>query len=74
MPDTDHTTIEHQRAVETVRLLRKQLADLGLPDAEVRQVVPQTDFQRRAYVRLGVLPVASAEKLLRALTVAEPAS
>lgn len=72
--DTEHAVVEHRRATEVVRQLRARLTELGLPPDQVNQVVPQTDMERRAYVRLGVLPVTSAEKLLRALTVAEPAS
>lgn len=69
--DADHAVVEHRHATEVVRLLRERLTELGLPPDQVRQVVPQTDMERRAYVRIGVLTVASAEKLLRALASPE---
>lgn len=69
MPDTDHaTTVEHDRVHEIVTQLRQRFADMGLPDDQVRQVIPITDMQRRPYVRLGTFTVASAELLLAALT------
>jgi hypothetical protein len=73
MSDGDHTTIEQRHAHEVVRLLRVRLSELGLPDDQIRQVLPVSDYQRRAHVRMGTLTVASAEKILRALTVTEPA-
>ncbi len=69
MPDTDHTnTAERDRVHEIVTQLRRRLADIGLPDDQVRQVIPITDMQRRPHVRLGTFTVASAELLLAALT------
>lgn len=68
---TDHTIVEHRHATEVVRLLRTRLAELGLPPDQINQVVPTTDMERRAYVRMGTLTVTSAEKILRALTASE---
>lgn len=59
---------EQTRAHDAVRQLRERLTELGLPPDQVRQIVPVSDIDRRAYVRLGTLTVASAEKLLDALT------
>lgn len=68
MPDTDPATAySHRRAHDTVRRLRKRLTELGLPEDQVRQILPVSDIERRTYVRLGTLTVDSAEKLLAAL-------
>lgn len=75
MPDqADHATVEHRHAHEVVRLLRDRLAELGLPPDQIRQILPVTDMERRAYVRMGTLTVASAEKILRALSAPERVS
>lgn len=76
MPDTQQPArTENSRAHDAVRALRERLAELGLPPDQIRQIVPVSDIDRRAYVRLGTLTVASAEKLLAALSApAEMAS
>lgn len=72
---TEYTTIEDQdRAHEAVSRLRECLAELGLPDDQVRQILPITDINRRAYVRLGTVTVDTAEKLIAALTISVLAS
>lgn len=68
MLDTEQATRSEQgRAHDAVRQLRQRLTELGLPPDQIRQIVPVSDIDRRAYVRLGTLTVASAEKLLAAL-------
>jgi len=62
------TKSEQTRAHDAVRQLRHRLTALGLPPDQIRQIVPVSDIDRHAYVRMGTLTVASAEKLLDALT------
>ncbi|MFF7192665.1 hypothetical protein ACFZAM_02965 [Streptomyces sp. NPDC008079] len=61
------TTAEQRRAHDTVTRLRHLFAELGLADDQVRQILPVTDMQRRAYVRLGTLTVDGAEKVADAI-------
>lgn len=63
----DEHSGESHRQHDAVRKLRERLAELGLPDDQVRQILPVTDMQRRPYVRLGTWTVDSTEKLLDAL-------
>lgn len=73
MPDTETAiSAEQSRVHDAVRLLRTRLAELGLPDDQIRQILPVTDTGRRAYVRLGTVTVESAELLLAALGADAP--
>jgi hypothetical protein len=65
---------EQDRAHTAVRLLRQRLAELGLPDDQIRQILPVSDIGRRAYVRMGTLTVDSAETILTALGAPSEAS
>jgi len=58
---------DHRRAHDAVRRLRERMTELGLPDDQVRQVVPISDWGGRTHVRLGTVTVDTAEKLLAAL-------
>lgn len=61
------------RARTTAALLREQLAALGIPDEELRQMIPCGDLGGGEKVRLGVLSVKSADLLLAALSGRGPA-
>lgn len=50
--------------------LREELAELGLTEQEIRQIVPATDIEGREQVRLGTVSVESADKLAAALYAA----
>lgn len=66
MPDRlDATT--WTRARTTARALRETLAERGVPDDILRQIVPASDMQGRQYVRLGTWALADADQLLAAL-------
>lgn len=68
MLDTEQATKSEQgRAHDAVRQLRQRLTELGLPPDQIRQIVPVSDIERRAYVRMGTLTVTSVEKLIAAL-------
>jgi hypothetical protein len=74
-PWPDHTAAgSHRRAHDAVRRLRERLTELGLPDDQIRQIVPISDWGGRTHVRLGTVTVDTAEKLLDALDVAAAAS
>lgn len=74
MTDADTTgtpasTTGPARARTTVRLLREELAGLGIPEDIVRQVTPTSDIEGRPLIRMGVSwDVDSADRLLAALS------
>jgi len=67
MPDRLNPTT-WSRARATARQLREELAERGIPDAILRQIVPVDDIKGRPYVRLGTWGIGDAERLLAALT------
>lgn len=71
MPDRFDTTT-WTRARRTALMLRQTLADRGVPDDLLRQIVPKSDLEGRQYVSLGTWPVDHVDRLLAALA-ANPA-
>lgn len=74
MSESEYEADGHRRAHTAVRRLREQLTALGLPEDQVRQIVPVSDMQRRTHVRIGTLTTASAEMLVAALDAAMAAA
>lgn len=68
MPDRAPITERWTRAQITTRMLRDELRAIGLHDDEVRQVLPAVDSKDRPYIRLGIVSVDSADRILAALT------
>jgi hypothetical protein len=68
MPDIHFDSSEQKRAREVVQQLRARLVELGVPKDQANRVLPASDIQNRAYIRIGSLDLDSAEKVLAALT------
>ena len=70
--DTNGTplpTAGPERARTTVRLLREELAGLGIPRDVIKQLVPTSDIEGRPLIRMGASwDVDSADRLLAALS------
>jgi len=69
MPDTTNAAVgEYRRARETAELLREHFAAAGIPHEENRRIEVRRDLRHGAYVHIPDLSVASAGRLLAALT------
>lgn len=55
------------RAQTIVALLREELGALGIPEQELRNILPTADITGRELVRLGTIGVDSADRLLAKL-------
>lgn len=64
-PPHDTSTWPKSRVVAA--RLREELEALGIPESELRNVVPTADINGREQVRLGTASVDSADRLAAAL-------
>lgn len=68
-----HDTTGWPEARIVAARLREELAALGIPDEDVRQILPAADTTGRGMVRLGTVSVDSADRLAAALYAARAA-
>lgn len=70
-PPHDTSTWPKSRVVAA--RLREELAELGLTEQEIRQIIPTADIEGREQVRLGTVSADSADLLAAALYAARAA-
>jgi hypothetical protein len=69
MPDTPPAISGNRtRAQTTVTRMREQLRVLGIPEVEIRNIIPTSDLGDHGYVRMGTMSLESVELIITRLS------
>lgn len=71
--DSKHDTSSWPKNRVVAQRLREELAELGLTEQELQNIVPTADIKGREQVRLGTVAADSADRLAAALYAARAA-